>query len=72
VGIRRIDFRLCTGCGICVEHCPLDVLRMDDRTGKAFFQYIHDCQGCFLCEVECPSDAIYCMSIHEKGITRAW
>ena len=54
MGIRDIDFRLCTGCGICVDHCPLDVLRLNEKTGTAYIKYLRDCQGCFLCEHECP------------------
>lgn len=72
MGIRDIDFRLCTGCGICVDHCPLDVLRLNEKTGTAYIKYLRDCQGCFLCEHECPEDAIYCVPVFENGITKAW
>ena len=72
MGIRRIDHRLCTGCGICVNHCPLDVLRLDEKTEKAYIAYLRDCQGCFLCEYECAEEAIYCSPVFENGITKAW
>ena len=49
MGIRRIDFRLCNGCGLCVDYCPLDVLRMEKENNKAYVKYLRDCQGCFLC-----------------------
>lgn len=29
MSIEQIDFDRCTGCGICVEVCPLDTLRLD-------------------------------------------
>lgn len=72
MGVRSIDQRLCTGCGRCVNYCPLDVLRLDDKTKKSYIKYLRDCQGCFLCELECPEGAIYCVPIFERGITKAW
>ena len=72
MGIRRIDFKLCNGCGLCVDYCPLDVLRMDEKTDKAYIKYLRDCQGFFLCEYECPQDAICCYPVFENGITKAW
>lgn len=46
----------CTGCGVCVEICPTDVLRLVE--GKAFPAYESDCQACFLCAIDCPYEAI--------------
>ncbi len=36
MGIRKIDLTLCNGCGICVNSCPQDVLRMNKKTKKPF------------------------------------
>jgi NAD-dependent dihydropyrimidine dehydrogenase PreA subunit len=72
MGIRQIDENLCNGCGICVEICPLDVLRMDRERKTAFIKYIEDCQSCFLCEVECPADAIEVIPIRERRTPLAW
>ncbi len=72
MGIRKIDARLCNGCGICVDHCPMDVLRMDEKTKKAYIAYIRDCQSCTLCELECPQDAIYCFPVYERRVPPAW
>jgi len=47
----------CTGCGVCVETCPTDVLRLD-RENKATMTYPEDCQGCFICEWDCAYEAI--------------
>jgi NAD-dependent dihydropyrimidine dehydrogenase PreA subunit len=47
----------CTGCGICVETCPTDVLRLD-QSEKACMAYAEDCQGCFVCEWDCAYEAI--------------
>ena len=52
----RIDKDLCTGCGICIEHCPLDCLRADEN-GKPYMEY-NDCWYCSVCEHECPTKAI--------------
>lgn len=72
MGIRKIDPRLCDGCRICVDHCPMDVIRMEDTTNKAYVKYLHDCQSCFLCEAECPTEAIWCFPVREKRVALAW
>ena len=33
--IKNINEDTCIGCGECVMSCPMDVIRMDDETGKA-------------------------------------
>jgi len=56
--ISKIDQMKCTGCGICVEICVMDVLRMDTARNKPFIAYPEDCQLCYQCELECPEGAI--------------
>jgi NAD-dependent dihydropyrimidine dehydrogenase PreA subunit len=56
MSLVRILTHACTGCGICVESCPLDVLRMAD--GKAVVAYPDDCQACWLCAIDCPRRAV--------------
>ncbi len=72
MGVRNIDWSLCNGCGICVKDCPMDVFRSDEKTGKAFIQYLRDCQSCFLCQKECPTQAITCYPTFERRIPQAW
>jgi len=72
MGVRKIDVRLCSGCGGCVDFCPMDVFRMDKETGKAFIKYIRDCQCCFLCERDCPEGAIYALPLFERRMPQAW
>ncbi len=72
MGIRKIDYQLCTGCEICVDECPMDVLRMDKETKKPFIKYLRDCQSCFLCEVDCPVEAIYVTPDRERRIPLPW
>ncbi len=72
MGIRKIDLKLCIGCNVCVDVCPLDVIRMEPATNKAYIKYLRDCQSCFLCEVECPEDAIEVVAVHERRMITAW
>ncbi len=52
-----VDQDVCTGCGICVESCPTDVLRATGN-GKVTARYPEDCQFCFLCVFDCAAQAI--------------
>ncbi len=72
MGIRTIDRNRCIGCDVCVDVCPLDVIRLDGETKKAYIKYLRDCQSCFLCEVECPEDAIRVVAVHERRMVTAW
>lgn len=58
MAISQIDDGLCTGCGECVDACPMDVIRMDEDTGLAVIRYPADCMICHLCETYCPVDAV--------------
>jgi NAD-dependent dihydropyrimidine dehydrogenase PreA subunit len=53
-----IDLTLCDGCGVCVDSCPTDVLRMDADTKKVTIAYANDCQACYLCQDDCPQHCI--------------
>ena len=53
----EVNEAACTGCDVCVEVCPTDVLRLDER-GKAHAVWPEDCQICFLCEFDCAYEAI--------------
>jgi NAD-dependent dihydropyrimidine dehydrogenase PreA subunit len=49
-----VDSEKCTGCGICVEACPVRVIEL--KQNKAVIG--DDCIGCGQCEQECPNGAI--------------
>lgn len=48
----EIDRKHCDGCGICVEICPLDCLRMDEKE-KVFMKY-DECWYCGSCTWNAP------------------
>lgn len=56
IAITEIDPFRCVGCGICVQSCMNDVIRM--KEGKAHIGYPEDCSACFSCEIDCPREAI--------------
>jgi NAD-dependent dihydropyrimidine dehydrogenase PreA subunit len=56
--IETIDNGLCTGCGICVDSCNSDVLRLDEEEKKAVIRYGDDCCSCDMCKVDCPEQAV--------------
>ncbi len=74
MGVRRIDPGLCSGCGLCVDQCPMDVLRLDtsQTSFKALIKYLRDCQSCGLCEDECPEGAITVLPTFERRVVTAW
>ena len=57
MAIKSINRELCSGCGYCVDGCPMDVLRMEERA--PIIKYPLDCIVCFVCELECPEHAIH-------------
>jgi NAD-dependent dihydropyrimidine dehydrogenase PreA subunit len=46
----------CTGCGDCLETCPVGALEL--RAGKAVLARPEDCRYCGDCESLCPVGAI--------------
>ncbi|MBW1769056.1 MAG: 4Fe-4S binding protein [Deltaproteobacteria bacterium] len=40
--IRTIDESSCTNCGLCVDICQMDVIRID-ADGKVYIAYAEDC-----------------------------
>jgi NAD-dependent dihydropyrimidine dehydrogenase PreA subunit len=58
---KRIQLRpeadpdLCSGCGACVEHCPVSALRMKGHMPEL---YSDSCIVCFCCQEICPEKAI--------------
>lgn len=45
------------GCTVCVDVCPLDILRINEETKKAYMAY-DECWYCLPCQCDCPTKAI--------------
>ena len=68
LGIRGtavgIDWDICSGCGICLDVCPMHVYEWRETPGhptsekKAFPVRERDCVQCLKCETQCPEQAI--------------
>ena len=51
----KIDEEKCTGCGSCVEVCPVDALKLENDKAKVDGD---TCIDCGTCVDECPVEAI--------------
>jgi len=51
----KADPELCTGCGTCVDQCPVSALTMEDAVPVADFG---TCIACYCCQEICPEKAI--------------
>jgi len=52
----EVDPEKCTGCGTCVEVCPVGVYEIKDN--KSVPVNVDECLLCRACETQCPSNAI--------------
>jgi adenylylsulfate reductase subunit B len=52
----KIDIELCTGCNICVDICPMDVLKEGERVPVV--AYPDECWHCGACVMDCPKKAV--------------
>ncbi len=53
--VAVVDKETCTGCGNCVDACPVDAIEMNDNLAVVSDD---DCIDCGQCVDECPVDAI--------------
>lgn len=56
----KIDAEKCIadkGCTVCIDVCPLDVLRINPANGKAHMRY-DECWYCLPCAIDCPTKAV--------------
>ena len=50
----QIDEEKCTGCGACVEVCPVEALKVEDDKATVS----EECVECGACIDECPNEAL--------------
>ena len=51
----KVNAELCTGCGTCVEACPVEAISLVDDKAKVDEDTCVDCANCV---GECPTEAI--------------
>jgi len=60
----RVNQETCKACGLCVERCPMEALRLEDspkstnKTGKAAALTSDLCIGCGVCVYKCPTKSL--------------
>lgn len=68
--VAVIDERLCIGCTLCLQACPVDAIV---GAAKQMHTVIHDaCTGCELCVAPCPVDCIAMVPVQENIKTWKW
>ena len=51
----QVNKEKCTGCGLCVDACPMDAIKLENDEAKVDEDI---CTECGVCVEECPNDAI--------------
>ena len=59
----HLDRELCTGCQICLQICPRNVLDIQTDVHKAVLMRPKDCVRCGACIVQCPVDALWFQNV---------
>ncbi len=50
----EVDKDICTGCGLCMEECPVEAIKLEDEIAVVS----DDCIECGICTDVCPVGAI--------------
>jgi len=51
----EVDREKCTGCGLCVDACPVEAISLENDKAKVDEE---KCTECGRCVEECPNEAI--------------
>ncbi len=57
MGKMKVDTEKCSGCGLCIDNCPLRAWEIGDNSVPKFKEN-WACFSCYNCMVACPMDAI--------------
>lgn len=51
----KIDREKCSGCGTCVDICPVNVFKLQENLRKNALKVVaeHQCFACRACELKC-------------------
>lgn len=60
-----VDFEKCIKCGICVNVCPVNIVKIEKGQQQCIAINLDYCKGCGICANECPKNCI-CM-VSERG-----
>ncbi len=63
--VSEVDRERCIGCGLCLEYCQFDAIRMEDEKATVVFE---NCMGCGVCTSKCGQDAIRIRLEPAKGV----
>ena len=58
MAIERYDLNACIGCRNCINICPMDVYRFDEKENKSIIAYPENCQACGMCYFHCLGQAL--------------
>ncbi|MEW6141703.1 MAG: 4Fe-4S binding protein [Chloroflexota bacterium] len=58
--VHKVDTNKCTGCGVCVEQCPQQIMELYPfgSKKKARCKDLDLCVACLYCQKMCPEVAI--------------
>ncbi len=66
----RVNERICSGCGLCVQVCPMQARRLDEERHVAVVD-ARLCAGCGTCVAACPNGASDQALIEARGVLAA-
>jgi len=53
----KFDLEKCIQCGVCAEHCPEDIIKLDENECP-YVEYPYECWYCGSCVIDCSVDAV--------------
>jgi fumarate reductase flavoprotein subunit len=55
VAVEHVNPKLCSGCGVCVDYCPVNAITMENEVASI---NTDTCISCRACSVYCPRNAV--------------